>query len=285
MFDYDAEHQQVNIRFEIDAGKRAHFATPVMSGDLKLEPAKILTATKFRRWIIHTWKPMTQSRVRQALDGVRSLYQKENRLEAKVTLESIRFDPDSFSAIPNLHIDAGPRIQVNTIGAKISQSRLRRQIPIFEEHAVDNDLLVEGTNNLRDYLQSQGYFEAQVELKPQAVINDKANLDFLIATGKRHKLVAISIQGNRYFTVDTIRARMYLQTANLLQFPHGRYSGNLLRRDQDAIRNLYQSNGFRDVAVKAETQDDYRGKVGDIAVTLHIEEGPQMRSTRCTWMA
>src|SRR5258708_7644810 len=217
---------------------------------------------------------MSQSRVREALAGVRSLYQKENRLEAKVTLESIRFEPNGVSAIPSLNIDAGPRIQVNTIGTKISQGRLRRLIPIFEEHAVDNDLLLEGTHNLRDYLQSQGYFEAQVELKPQSVVNDRANLDFLIVTGKHHKLVSITIEGNRYFTVETIRARMFLQTANLLQFPHGRYSGNLLRRDQDTIRNLYQSNGFRDVKVTAEAHDDFRGKPGDIGVTVHIEEGP-----------
>ena len=63
--------------------------------------------------------------------------------------------------------------------------------------------------------------------------------------------------------------------ATFLQFPHGRYSENLLRRDQEAIRNLYQSNGFRDVKVTARTEDNYRGKTGDIAVFLTIEEGPQ----------
>ena len=35
---------------------------------------------------------MTQLRVRQGLDGVRSLLQKENRLEAKVALESMNYD-------------------------------------------------------------------------------------------------------------------------------------------------------------------------------------------------
>ena len=120
-----------------------------------------------------------------------------------------------------------------------------------------------------------GYFNAQVEFKEQSVISDKANLDYLIVTGARHKLVAINIEGNRYFSTDTIRARMFLQTANFLQFRHGRFSGSLLRRDQDTIRNLYQSNGFRDVKVAAETRDDYQGKAGDLGVTLHIEEGPQ----------
>src|SRR5256885_4032000 len=52
-------------------------------------------------------------------------------------------------------------------GAKISQSKLRRLIPVFEEHAVDRDLLAEGSRNLRDYLQSRGYFEAEVQFKQQ----------------------------------------------------------------------------------------------------------------------
>ena len=45
----------------------------------------MLNATKFRRWIIHTWKPVTQVRVRQGVDGVLALLQKEDRLEAKVS--------------------------------------------------------------------------------------------------------------------------------------------------------------------------------------------------------
>ena len=101
-------------------------------------------------------------------------------------------------------------IRVNTIGANISQSRLRRLIPIFEEHAVDHDLLVEGTNNLRDYLQSQGYFDAEVEFKEQAVIRDKANIDYLINQGPRHRLVHIGIEGNQYFTTQAIRERIGL---------------------------------------------------------------------------
>ncbi len=276
-FDWDttAEYQQVNIRFDVESGPRARFTTPVLTGDLKIDAARILTATKFRRWIIHTWKPMTQTRVRQALEGVRSLYQKANRLEAQVSLESMKFDPAANRAIPTLHVEAGPRIQVNPVGASLARSKLRRYIPIFEEHAVDHDLLVEGANNLRDYLQSQGYFEAEVQFKEQAVINDKANIDYLINTGPRHRLVAIGIDGNRYFSTQAIRERMFLQTATFLQFPHGRFSENLLRRDRESISSLYESNGFRDVKVKSRIEDNYRGKEGDIAAFLTIEEGPQ----------
>ncbi|HXA49768.1 MAG TPA: POTRA domain-containing protein [Candidatus Acidoferrum sp.] len=275
VFDYDDRHQQINIRFLIQSGPRGRFTTPIMNGDLKVSFDRVLRATKFRRWLIHTWKPMTQARVSQGIEGVRALYQKENRLEAKVVLESMHYEPDTNRAIPTLRIDAGPIIKVNTIGYKISHGRLRRLIPIYEEHAVDQDLLVEGSRNLRDYLQSEGYFEAQVEFKQQAVMNDVSNLDYLIVSGKRHKLVSIVITGNRYFSTETIRARMFLQKANLLQFPHGRFSGNLLRRDVDTIRNLYQSNGFRDVKATGQVLDDFGGKTGDIGVVINIDEGPQ----------
>jgi outer membrane protein insertion porin family len=275
VFQYDNSHQQVSIRFEVDSGPRTHFGPPVLTGDLKLERGKILTATKFRRWFVHTWKPVTQLRIRQGLDGVRALYLKDNRLEAKVSLESMKYEPDANQDVPTLHIDAGPRIQVHAIGSKLSQRVLKRYVPIFEERAVDRDLLVEGERNLRDYLQSQGYYEAEVEFKQQNVINDKAAIDYLINTGKRHKLVAIEISGNQYFTTEQIRERMFLQTASFLQFPHGRYSENLLARDVDSIRNLYDSNGFHDVEVATRSQDNYRGKEGDIAAFLTVKEGPQ----------
>src|SRR5205085_11123594 len=109
------------------------------------------------------------------------------------------------------------------------------------ERAVDRDLLVEGARDLRDYLQSQGYYEADVQFKQQTLVNDQAAIDYLLNTGKRHKLVAVEISGNRYFRTEVIRERMFLHTASFLQFPHGRYSENLLARDVDSIKKLYQS--------------------------------------------
>jgi outer membrane protein assembly complex protein YaeT len=275
VLDYDSAHQQVNLRFAVDAGRRAHFAPPVLIGDLKMDPEKIAGATKFRRWIIHTWKPVTQTRVFEGIKEVRALYQEQNRLEAKVALDSLKYDPGTNSALATIRIDAGPHIEVRTTGAKVSQRKLRRLVPVFEEHAVDHDLLVEGARNLRDYFQSDGYFDAEVEFKEQGVVNDKSSIDYLVSTGKRHRLVALEIRGNRYFDAETIRERLFLQKASFLQFPHGRYSESLLSRDEDSIVNLYQSNGFRDVRVTHRLEDNYRGKAGDMAAFLTIDEGPQ----------
>ena len=279
-FDYDTAHQQVNIRFHVDPGPRARFGPPVLMGDLKMDPERIVSATRFHRtifdrWFLGVWKPVTQLRVRQGLDGVRALYLKAGRLESKVSLQAMPYDAEYNRAVPTFQIDPGPHIQVNAVGAKLSQRTLRRYVPIFEERAVDQDLLNEGARNLRNYLQSQGYYDAEVAFKEQNVINDKAVIDFLINTGPRHKLVHVEINGNRYFSTDVIRERMFLQTASFLQFPHGRYSENLLARDIDSIKNLYASNGFQDTTVVPRTEDNYRGKEGELAVFLKIDEGAQ----------
>ncbi len=274
-WDTGKDYQQVKIRFETTSGLRARFTTPVLTGDLKMDTERVMKATHLRRWLIHTWKPVTQTRVQQALRSVRSLYENEDRLESRVTLESLKYDPETNRALPTLRIDSGPRIEVHTIGAKIPERKLRRYVPVFEEHAVDHDLLAEGARNLRDYFQSEGYFDADVEFKEQRVINDKASIDYLVVLGGRHKVAAILIEGNHYFNRETIRERMYLQPATFLEFPHGRYSENLLRRDEDTISNLYQSNGFRDVKVTDRTQDNYGGKPGELAVFIEIQEGPQ----------
>jgi outer membrane protein assembly complex protein YaeT len=271
----DRGFQQVNVRFDVRSGPRASFGVPVLTGDFKMDPAKIFTAMKFRRWLFHSWKPVTQTRLRQGLDGVSALYQKEDRLEAKVSLDSIRYDAASNSAIPTIRIDAGPRIVVNPVGAKISQRQLRRYVPVFEEHAVDHDLLVEGARNLRDYFESRGYFDAQVQFKEQRVVNDQASIDFLIVTGARRKLAYIGIGGNKYFDTPSIRERMLLETASFLLFPHGRYSEDLVGRDEDAIASLYHANGFREAKVTHRLVENYGGKPGEIAVFLDIVEGPQ----------
>jgi outer membrane protein assembly complex protein YaeT len=277
ILDYDsgAANQQVGIRLEVESGRRARFGPPALAGDLKLDPSDILNATKLRRWILHTWKPVTQTRTSQALEGIRTLYRKQDRLEAKVSLESIHYDPATNSAIPTIRIDAGPRIRINAIGAKASRAFLQRYVPVFQEHAVDHDLLMEGARNLRDYFQSQGYFEAQAQVEEQKASNDESTIDFLIHTGPRHKLVYIGIGGNKYFGADDLRERMLLRTALFLRFPHGQYSESLLRQDESSISSLYEANGFRDVKVAHRLVDDYLGKKGDLAIFLDINEGPQ----------
>jgi len=272
---YDPHVQQVSIHFVIDSGPRAHFTTPLITGNTKMPAEEIVHATHWRRFLIGGWHTVNESRVRKGIADVRAKYERHGRFEARVALKAMDYDADTRRSRPSLDIDAGPEVQVHAVGAKVSQGKLRSLVPVFEEHAVDESLLLEGQRNLRDYFQSQGYFDAEVEYKPQRVVNDRATIDYLINPGTRHKLVLIDIQGNKYFNTKAIRERMFLMRASLLQFRHGRYSGALLRRDEQSIESLYQSNGFRDVEVTHEVEGAYQGKPDRLAVFITIHEGPQ----------
>jgi outer membrane protein assembly factor BamA len=166
------------VHFEISSGRRARFTTPVLNGDLEMPAERIIKAAKFRRWIIHTWKPVTDARLRDALDTIRSLYQKQRRLEAKVSMDSVAHNAADNTVRPTLQIDAGPRIQIQTTGAKVSGRKLSEYIPVFEEHTIDNDLLAEGAHNLQDYFQSQGYFDADVKVQPETVADGVATINY-----------------------------------------------------------------------------------------------------------
>ena len=272
--EFDPKTQQAHILFVVETGPRAKYSSPVLLGNLKLAVNQIVAATRWKRRFIGGWRPVTQTRTRQGVDNVRSLYQKKDRLMASARLKSIDYDHDTHRATPTLDIDAGPIVDIQAIGAKVSTKKLRQNVPVYEERTVDRDLLVEGQRNLRDEFQAAGYFEADVEFKEQKLQNDRQEIDYLVNLGPRHQLVRVDIQGNRYFTPGAIRERMFM-TPKSFQVRRGRYSEALQRRDEESISDLYQENGFRDVQVTSKVVDDYQGKTGDVAVFITINEGAQ----------
>ena len=106
---------------------------------------------------------------------------------------------------PSLSVDTGPKVTVKAVEAKLSKRVLKRYVPVCEENTVDNDLLVEGKRNLHDYLQSQGYYDVDVDFRVLPAQNDLETIEYVISRGPRYKLVHVVISGNKYFDEETIR--------------------------------------------------------------------------------
>jgi outer membrane protein assembly complex protein YaeT len=268
--------QQVDIRFVADSGKRAKFSTPIIKGTPNKTVEEIVKATRWKKLFgLLGWKEVTDTRTQQGLDKIRKAYQKKEFLMARVTLESMEYHQAENQVVPVITIDSGPKVVVLTRGSKISKGRLRELVPIYQEQTVDKDLLVEGKRELTEFLQAKGYFDAQVDFDMSKTQQQEELIEYSLFPGERHKLVAVEVEGNKYFDDGTLRERMYTMPASLLRFRHGRFSQDYLRRDSNAIRALYQSNGFRDVEVTNRVEDDYKGKDNQVAVTLTVKEGPQ----------
>ncbi len=270
----DPVTHQMTIRFVVYAGKRARYETPLIKGDTKLSDETIIRATGWRWPLIHKWRQVTSALTDKGIDGIQNKYAKKDRLTTSVTLASLDYNHDTGRAKPSLDIEAGPKIEIRTLEAKVSKRKLRQFIPVYQEGSVDRDLLTEGAENLHDYFQSKGYPDVQISFKSEPPKNDVEIINYSIATGPRRKLVNITIEGNTYFTPETLRERMFLRTSTFLM-RYGRYSEAFRTKDNDAIANLYRDNGFQDVKVNSTVQTDYKGKPNDIAVTFHIDSGKQ----------
>ena len=270
----DPETQQARIHFRIQSGDRARYTTPEVTGHPGRTPQEISGTTGWKGWF--GWKKQTEVRTQDGVQRVRRSYQKQDRLEARVALDKLDYDPHTGRVKPALAVEGGPKIRIELAGAKISRGKLRQLVPVYEEQSVDRDLLVEGKQNLVEFFQGQGYFDVKVDYAIQAANGSGESLiQYQVTRGHRHKVVERAIQGNKHFDTNTIIERMYVRPASLLQFRHGRYSESLLRQDLEEIASLYRANGFRDVNVTSQVTDDYRGKLTNIAVSIRIQEGVQ----------
>jgi outer membrane protein insertion porin family len=270
----DPATNQMTIRFLVQAGKRARYEKPVINGNPKLTDETIIRATGWRVPLIHRWRQVTAALTDKGSEGIRKKYSKKDRLTATINMTSLDYNPDTNRAKATFDIDAGPKIEIHAVEAKVSKGKLRQFVPVYEESSVDNDLLTEGANNLHDYFQSRGYPDVDVTFKAEPVQNDQQIINYYIATGERRKLVAVNIEGSNYFLQETLRERMFLKPASLI-LRYGRYSETFRTKDEQAIENLYRANGFRDVKVTSTVDTNYKGKTGDIAVTFRIVEGKQ----------
>ncbi len=269
-------NDELHVLFLIEPGPRAYYTRPNIAGDPRLPVEDILGATKWKRWWgLLGWKQVTESRTQQGLERVRRAYLKRNFLLARVNLDSLSFNRDYNIVRPDIQVEAGPRVNVTTTGAKLSRGQLKELVPVFQEQSVDQDLLEEGARKITEHFQAQGYFDADVSYKVTDVSKDEENIEYGIVRGDRYKVVHVGITGNTYFDELTIRERMSVIPAGRISARNGRYSQALLNRDINAIEELYRSNGFRDVRVESHVERDYGGRERQVAVFLKIIEGPQ----------
>src|SRR6185312_7265255 len=264
------ETQQMNVLFRLVPGGHARVGRVTVNGPAGFSVGQIQDIAK-----MHTGDYVTVQRVSRALDRLRKKYQKQDRLLSQVAIAGRVYLPASNTVDYTFDIEPGPKVEIAVEGLKISRSQIKRNVPVYEENALDDDLLNEGRRNLLNYLQSKGYFEAKVTLRRRRANEGKSlRVIYTIDAGERHRLVSIRISGNKYFAEELLRSHMQLQTASRF-FSQGRYSPRLLADDIDGMEDLYRANGFREVKITSKVEDDYNGQQNQLAVAVQVDEGPQ----------
>ncbi len=275
------ETHQMDIVVHVMPGPRARVGIIQLKNGTEYRDAEIISRLRMK-----TGGEITSGRLQRGTGRIRKYLAKKGHLSGRAAVRRGDYDAAKNTVPLDLEVTEGPRVKVSLTGAKFSKGELKKLIPIYQEGAVDADLLEEGKRNVRERLERQGYFDAEVNYTTEthdvksnrsAAQSAEEIITYTVKRGVRHKLIGIEITGNKYFDTELLRSRLQIFGGALGSA--GRFSRRLVDSDAQSMRSLYQANGFLDAKVEQQTEDDYKGKEGDLFIRFVVQEGKQTRVT------
>jgi outer membrane protein assembly complex protein YaeT len=282
------DEQLVDIAFHVVSGPQARVGKVAVTGDSGM------SVDEFRRHAhLSAGSHVDIETKNKALAGVLKVYQRQQRLEAEIKIESQEYAPQTKTIDFRFSSTRGPIVNLRVEGASVSKERLKRLIPIFEEGSVDEDLLNEGNRGLRNYYQRLGYFDVKVEHELQSATTEQVTILYRVLQGQRRRVERVSVTGNHYFDAATLKELLNVHAADAID-RHGAFSQALVSADINALQAVYRNNGFSKVKVTSETNageasasatvkmespdiKPKRSKTTPLMVLYRIEEGEQQR--------
>ena len=263
--------QQVEVSFHIHSGDPARVGSIAVQGKSLYSRGQIEDIAH-----LHPTDIVSAQKASSAIERLRKKYQQQNRWLAQVSIAEKKYVPESNTVDYTFEIEPGPSVQISVEGFRLSKGTVKRSVPVYEEGALDDDLLNEGQRNLLNHMQARGYFDASVDLRREAdPQQNELQVVYHIDAGERHKVAKVEIIGNTTFSrVEDLRTAMQVQQASVL-LPRGRYSQALLRADIRGMENQYHANGYSQVKIDSDVKDEHRGRKNLIFVMVRINEGPK----------
>ncbi len=267
----DQANAEMNVYLEVKTGPPARVGDVTVQGDSGLSHSAFRKKAKLK-----AGSKVTSDTVSRALTNLRKYYQRQQRLEASVSLASKQFQPPRNRLNYDFRDQRGPVVEVAVVGARLSRGKIRNLVPVYSEGTLDEDLLNEGGRRIRDYFQREGFFQVRVT-HSRTTQNGVTQITYQVKLGPVDRIQSVSVTGNRYFGNWLIEERLGVQAASFFM-RHGIYSQALQEADVDAITSLYQSNGFTHVQVTpAIRQISVTHGERNLAVLYRIREGAQQK--------
>jgi outer membrane protein insertion porin family len=160
--------------------------------------------------------------------------------EEQVNFYSISITEEKF--IENIFINGNILIQDDDILNNISLSKGK----LFNKDTIYRD-----SQLIKNIYLSQGFFDANLDIKIEKFSEDKINLIIEIKEGKKKTIKKIDFTGNYSFSRKLLLSKINSESLNLLKiFSSGsNINPSLFLNDVSLIRNFYINKGFKDVKV------------------------------------
>jgi outer membrane protein insertion porin family len=175
--------------------------------------------------------------------------------------------------------------EIEITGAeRIKPKRLRKEIKVKLNQAINEQALEESRQKIIDVYQGHGYNDVSVQFRVDPIDEKRgtARVVFAVNEGVRGAISQIRFEGNAHISQKVLRKEMKTRGRTLIYFMDktGRLDEVQLEQDLDKIREYYQNHGFIDVEIKEVRKD--RTPKGPMIITIVILEGPQYHVRKLT---
>ncbi|HMF45581.1 MAG TPA: outer membrane protein assembly factor BamA [Candidatus Udaeobacter sp.] len=175
--------------------------------------------------------------------------------------------------------------EIEITGAeRIKPKRLRKEIKVQLNHAVDEKVLEESREKMIEVYQAHGYNDVSIEFRVDPIDEKRgtARVVFTVNEGVKGAISQVRFEGNAHIKAATLRKQMKTRGRTIIYFMDktGRLDEVQLEQDMDKIREYYQNHGFIDVEIKEVRKD--RTPKGPMIITIVIVEGPQYHVRKLT---
>lgn len=269
----DEPHHIVNLIFHCTLNRQAKVGTINFEG-LSQDQGDVVRKSlhgllaKIKRVTLKPGQKYSEPRIARSIPFIRDRLRKQNQLAPAIRISAPRYDPETNVADVQFVLTPGLKVSVQLMGAKASRKTIQKLVPIYEEDAVDQDLISEGQTNLKAYFQSKGYFDVTIDAHTDRQ-NDVVKVVYNVDLGSKRRLKNVYFDGNEHLSDRQLKALVSVKKGFL--FTRGKYNEQLLKKSENAVTQRYKDDGYQSVSVQGKVEDFDP----EVDVTLEIREGPQ----------
>ena len=185
--------------------------------------------------------------------------------EEQVNFYSISITEEKF--IENIFINGNVLVQDDVILGNISSS----QGKLFNKETIFKD-----SQLIKNIYLSQGFFDANLDIKIEKFSEDKINLIIEIKEGEKKTIRKIDFTGNYSFSRKLLLSKINSESLDFLNiFSSGsNINPSLFLNDVSLIRNFYINKGFRDVKVNYSIE---KYSFNSYKIHFYIDENERLK--------
>src|SRR5262249_12494465 len=170
---------------------------------------------------------------------------------------------------------------------KLGQNKMRELLPVMTQ-GFSRSLMRLGERRLREHLQENGYFFAEVKVRcePENCAGENLRVFYEVEPGSVYDLKEIRIEGTDLIKLKDIAEELAAQPASAVGsvpclnslplvggYARGLTSGDRLNSDEDTIRRKLTDIGYRNARVKSRLA--FKPENDDLILIFDVDPGEQ----------